>query len=197
MQNNKQVNILLPYIHTAVGWGGRQARLDTYVGAFRQVSTERERERLRWILFLFARAPQQSVLQRRIQTSNVMQWYDQRLDGPIKEQDFRRDPPTSPPWRQQNPNCGFECDHDDGGNGDLSVGGLDCGGRSTRCAGGNGTMVGEGGLVCAGGGDGGGEGDDSAVLRSLEKVLAKHSANQRRRPSKEVCMYAGRYSSKI
>lgn len=117
-----------------------------------------------------------------------MQWYDQRLDGPIKEQDFRRDPPTSPPWRQQNPKCGFECDHDDGGNGDLSVGGLDCGGRSTRCAGGNGTMVGEGGLVCADGGDGGGEGDDSAVLRSLEKVLAKHSANQRRRPSKEVCI---------
>lgn len=115
-----------------------------------------------------------------------MQWYDERLDGPIKEQDFRRNPPTSPPWRQQNPNyCSFKRDHDHGGNDDLSVGELDYGGQSTRSSGSTGNMVGEGDLLGAAG-NGGGEGNDTAVLRSLEKVLAKQSANQRRRPSKEV-----------
>lgn len=120
-----------------------------------------------------------------VQACNGMQWYDERVDSPIKEQDFRRDPPTSPPWRQQNPNCGFECDHDGGGNGDVAVGDLDCGGRSTRSTGGTGTMVGKGDLLGAAG-SGGGEDDDTTVLRSLEKVLAKQSAKQRRRPSTEV-----------
>ena len=114
-----------------------------------------------------------------------MQWYDQRLDGPIKEQNFRRDPPSSPAWRQQNPNCGFERDHDDGGNGDPPVGDLDCGGRSTRFTEATDTMVG-GGHILSAAGSGDGKGDDTAVLRSLEKVLAKQSAKQRCRPSKEV-----------
>lgn len=113
-------------------------------------------------------------------------WYDERSDdGPIREQGFRRDLPASSPWREQNPNCGFERDHDDVGNGDLAVRGLDFGGRSTRPAGGTGTMVEEGDLLGAAG-SGGAEDDDAAVLRSLEKVLAKQSAKQCRRPSKEV-----------
>ena len=43
-------------------------------------------------------------------------------------------------------------------------------------------MVGEEDAICDAG-SGGGEGDDAAVLRSLEKVLAKQ---HHRRPSKEV-----------
>lgn len=53
-------------------------------------------------------------------------------------------------------------------------------------------MVGEGGHYGAAGA-GGGEDDDTAALRSLEKVLTRQSARQRRRPSKEVrCVYSSR-----
>lgn len=124
-----------------------------------------------------------------------MQWHDGHLGPIVEDQDHRRDSPTSqPPSRKRSP-YGFGYDHDDRRNGNASCVGMEdigFGGSSTRPADGGGrvsghTLVGEGNTFGgAGGGGGVGEDGDAAVLRLLEKVLAKHSAKQNRRPSTAV-----------
>lgn len=123
-----------------------------------------------------------------------MQWHDGHLSPAVEDQDYRRNSPTSQPRRRRS----FGYDHDDRRNGNASsvvMEGLGFGGSSARPGDiGDGvsgrTLAGEGNFFGGGGAGGcGGDGDeddDTAVLRVLEQVLAKHYAKQNRRPSTAV-----------
>lgn len=111
-----------------------------------------------------------------------MQWYDGRSDYPIADHRDRRVPPTpsSPHREKQNPDYAFGCDRDCNGN----VGGEIFDPPFGDEGGGDGRR--EWGLEGRHLGGTGGEDDDTAALRLVEKVLAKHSTKQDRRPSTAV-----------
>ncbi|CAM9637194.1 unnamed protein product, partial [Ectocarpus sp. 12 AP-2014] len=107
-----------------------------------------------------------------------MLWYDGRSDDPIVDHRDRWVPPTSSSLHRgkQNPDYAFGCDRDCNGN----VGGEIFDPPSGDEGGGDGRREWdvEGRYL----GGAGGKGDDTAALRLVEKVLAKHS-KQYRRPS--------------
>ncbi len=107
-----------------------------------------------------------------------MQWCDEYLDGPLGEQENKRDPPTSTPRREENTR-GIDI----GRNGDY-VGAAGCAPPGSS----SGVYMSPGEMNLPGADEVGGDGGlgDHGVLRVLEKILAKHSTKHRRRPSTAV-----------
>lgn len=108
-----------------------------------------------------------------------MQWYDEYIDVPLEEQENIRDPPTTSSTRRDGNTRGIDI----GRNGDY-VGVAGC---APPGSGSGGFMSpGEMDVSVADGVGGEGGMGDHGMLRALEKILAKHSAKHRRRPSTAV-----------
>lgn len=116
-----------------------------------------------------------------------MRWHDELLDDPAEEEDFELNQRTAQPRRERSAGGLDKYDATDGRSSDLVE--LEDPRTTAVAAGASWHKSGVGGSLVGATGDGGGdcdEDDDNAVLQLLEKVLAKHSAKQRRRPSTAV-----------